>query len=67
MTPKRILIVEDSERDIELTLMALEEHNLANEVMIARDGAEALDCLHARGKFADRCDGAPVVSRNNVG
>jgi CheY-like chemotaxis protein len=58
---KRILLVEDNERDVELTLAALEEHNLANEVVIARDGAEALDYLHRRGKFADHANGLPVV------
>jgi CheY-like chemotaxis protein len=40
---KRILLVEDSKQDVELTLSALEEHRLANEVVVARDGAEALD------------------------
>jgi CheY-like chemotaxis protein len=58
---KRILLVEDNERDVELTLAALEEHNLANEVIIARDGAEALDYLHRRDKFADHANGLPVV------
>ena len=58
---KRILLVEDNERDVELTLAALEEHNLANEVVIARDGAEALDYLHRQGKFAGHANGLPVV------
>ncbi|HZF00843.1 MAG TPA: response regulator [Methylomirabilota bacterium] len=58
---KRILLVEDSERDIELTLAALEENNLANEVVVARDGAEALDYLYGRGKFAGHANGLPVV------
>jgi CheY-like chemotaxis protein len=58
---KRILLVEDNERDVELTLAALEEHNLANEVVTARDGAEALDYLHGRGKFAGHANGPPVV------
>jgi DNA-binding response OmpR family regulator len=48
---KRILLVEDSPKDVELTLAALEEHNLANEVVVVHDGAEALDYLHRRGKF----------------
>jgi CheY-like chemotaxis protein len=53
MTPiKRILLVEDSEKDIELTMTALEDRNLANEVVVARDGVEALDYLYHRGKFA---------------
>jgi len=58
---KRILLAEDSERDVELTLTALEEHNLANEVVVARDGAEALDYLYQRGRFADHANGLPVV------
>ncbi len=45
----RILIVEDDPRDVELTLTALEEYKLTNEVVIARDGAEALDYLYRRG------------------
>jgi hypothetical protein len=43
MEAKEILLVEDDPRDVELTLDALEEHNLANKVIVARDGAEALD------------------------
>jgi CheY-like chemotaxis protein len=58
---KRILLAEDNERDVELTLAALDEHNLANEVVVARDGAEALDYLYARGKFAGHANGLPAV------
>src|SRR5581483_1853505 len=58
---KRILLAEDSECDVELTLAALEEHNLANEVVVARDGEEALDYLYNRGKFAGHANGLPVV------
>jgi CheY-like chemotaxis protein len=58
---KRILLAEDSERDVELTLAALEEHNLANEVVVARDSAEALDYLYQRGQFAGHANGLPVV------
>jgi len=58
---KRILLVDDNERDAELTLAALEEHSLANEVVVARDGAEALDYLYRRGNFADHANGLPVV------
>lgn len=58
---KRILLAEDNERDVELTLAALEDHNLANEVVVVRDGAEALDYLFQRGKFAGRVNGLPVV------
>jgi len=45
---RRILIVEDDQRDVELTLTALDEHKLANEVVITRDGKEALDYLYCR-------------------
>src|ERR1700733_12772324 len=58
---KRILLAEDNEHDIELTLAALDEHNLANEVVVVRDGAEALDYLFRRGKFASHPNGLPVV------
>jgi len=58
---KRILLAEDDPKDIELTLNALGEHNLANDVQVARDGAEALDYLYRRGEFADRPDGNPVL------
>jgi CheY-like chemotaxis protein len=58
---KRILLAEDNERDVELTLAALEEHNLANEVVVARDGAAALDYLYRRGEFAGHANGIPVV------
>lgn len=58
---KRILLAEDSERDVELTLAALEEYNLANDVVVARDGAVAVDYLHERGKFAGHPNGLPAV------
>lgn len=58
---KRILLAEDNDRDVELTLAALEEHNLANEVVVAHDGAEALDYLYGRGKFTGHANGLPVV------
>jgi CheY-like chemotaxis protein len=58
---KRILLVEDDPKDIELTLAALNEHNLANSVDIARDGVEALDYLYRRGSYARRPPGNPVV------
>ena len=53
---KRILLVEDNHNDVELTLEALGEHNLANAVEVARDGEEALDYLYRRGRFASRPD-----------
>lgn len=48
---RRILIVDDSQKDVELTIAALDEQNLANEVVVAEDGVEALDFLYKRGKF----------------
>jgi len=57
----RILLVEDDPRDIELTMTALEEYNLVNEVIIARDGQEALDYLYARGQFSGRDQASPAV------
>ena len=56
-----ILLVEDNPRDLELTLTALQRCQLANDVVVARDGAEALDFLHARGSFANRDAGDPAV------
>ena len=58
---KPILLVEDNPHDLELTLIALSKSQLANEVVVARDGAEALDYLHRRGEFADRQQGSPAV------
>jgi len=57
----RILIVEDDPRDVELTLTALEDYKLANEVVVCRDGQEALDYLNSRGKFSDRVNENPAV------
>jgi len=58
---QRILMVEDDPRDVELSLTALEQHNLANEVIVVGDGEEALDYLYRRGKFMARADGNPAV------
>ena len=60
-TVKRILLAEDSVHDVELTLSALAEHRLANEVVVVNDGAEALDYLYRRGGFAGRPEGHPAV------
>lgn len=60
-TIKRILIVDDSPKDIELTVAALTENNLANEIIIAEDGEEALDYLYRRGKFASYDSSNPAV------
>src|SRR6202045_4747271 len=56
-----ILLVEDDPKDVELTLTALEEYKLANEVVVARDGEEALDYLHRRRNFATRSTENPAV------
>lgn len=58
---KRILVAEDSPEDVELTLSALEENRLANEVVVTRDGAEALDYLYRRGIYKLRAEGNPAV------
>ncbi len=58
---KRILLAEDSPNDVELTLAALSEHRLANEVVPVADGAEALDYLYCRGRFEGRTGGLPAV------
>ncbi len=58
---KRILLVEDDPNDIELTLNALSEYNLANEVVVAHDGVEALDFLYRRNHFSSRPEGNPIV------
>jgi CheY-like chemotaxis protein len=58
---RRILLVEDDPQDVELTMTALQEYNLSNEVVVARDGEEALDYLYSRGQFSDRDDNHPAV------
>jgi len=57
----RILLVEDDPRDVELTLTALGEYNLANEVVVTRDGEKALDYLYSRGEFSTRSHDNPAV------
>ena len=58
---KRILLAEDSPQDVEMTLVALQEHRLAEEVMVVPNGAEALDYLYGRGKYSNHGNGNPVV------
>ena len=60
-TLARILIVEDDPNDVELTLTALSDYNLANEVVITRDGQQALDYLYRRGEFSTRSTDNPAV------
>ena len=55
------MLVEDDPKDVELTMSALEEYNLSNEVVVACDGEEALDYLYFRGKFQRRSGENPAV------
>jgi len=59
--PGRILYAEDDEKDVELTLAALDQHHLANEVVVVRDGEQVLDYLYRRGEFESRTSRDPVV------
>ena len=61
MNTKHILLVDDDLNDVEMTLTALAEHELANQVFVVHDGAEALDYLYCRGKFKARAGGNPIV------
>jgi len=58
---RRVLLAEDSQNDAELTMAALGENHLANEVIRVENGAEALDYLHCRGRFAGRSNELPAV------
>lgn len=58
---RTILLAEDNPNDVELTLAALEEHRLANEIVVVRDGVEALDYLYCRNAYAGRTPRNPVV------
>jgi CheY-like chemotaxis protein len=58
---KTILLVEDNPNDVELTLEALSEYRIANQIVVLHDGAEALDYLYRRESFAARPSGSPVV------
>jgi CheY-like chemotaxis protein len=62
MEPKKILVAEDDENDAELVLKALERYNIANEVVVVEDGAEALDYLYRRGNYETRAEGNPVLT-----
>jgi CheY-like chemotaxis protein len=58
---KTILFAEDNPKDVELTLEALAEHNLANHVTVVKDGVEAMDYLRREGKYEQRKGGNPAV------
>jgi CheY-like chemotaxis protein len=58
---KRIVLAEDNANDVELTLTALRENHVANEVIVVRDGAEALDYLYRRNGYATRPGGHPAL------
>jgi CheY-like chemotaxis protein len=57
----RILMVEDDAKDVELSLTALEDYNLVNEVVVANDGEQALDYLYCRGEYNTRNPENPAV------
>ncbi len=61
MKLKTILLVEDNAKDAELTLEALSENNLGNEIIWVRDGVEALNYLNAKGQYADREPDLPAL------
>ncbi len=58
---RTILLVEDNPKDVELTLEALSEHNLANRVMVVKDGVEAMEYLRYEGAYKMRPKGNPAV------
>ncbi len=61
MKLKSILLADDNPNDVELTIIALKEYNLANNIAIANDGVEVLEYLRYEGKFSDRAPGNPAV------
>jgi CheY-like chemotaxis protein len=58
---RTILFAEDNPRDTELTLEALADHNLANNVIVVKDGVETMDYLQRKGKYKQRKPGNPAV------
>lgn len=58
---KTILLAEDNPKDVELTIEALAEHNLANQVTVVKDGVEALEYLRCEGQYQGRSTGLPAV------
>src|SRR5438445_200143 len=58
---RQIVLAEDNANDVELTLNALRENHIVNEIVVVRDGAEALDYLHKRNRFAGRAGANPAL------
>ena len=61
MTLRHILLAEDNANDVELTVSALRENRVVNEIAVTRDGVETLDYLYRRNRYADRAGGAPAL------
>ena len=62
-----ILLVEDNPNDLKLTLHAFKQHNLANQIQVARDGEEALEFLFCTGRYAGRAKGVVRIRGNAAG
>ncbi len=58
---RTILLAEDNPKDVELTLEAMAENNLANNIFVVKDGVEALEFLHCEGKYKQRKEGNPAL------
>jgi len=61
MKLRTILLAEDNQNDVDLTLLALSEYNLANNIQVVNDGVEALEYLRSEGKYRGRKPGNPAV------
>lgn len=61
MPERTILLVEDNPDDVVLTMNALQENNILNKVIVAKDGVEALDYMFCEGSYADRTPGNPQL------
>jgi len=61
MKLKTILLAEDNQNDVDLTILALSEYNFANNIVVVNDGVEVLEYLRSQGKFKGRKPGYPAV------
>jgi CheY-like chemotaxis protein len=61
MKLKTILLAEDNQNDVELTILALSEYNLANNIEVVNDGVEVMEYLRSQGRFKERKEGYPAV------